>query len=751
MRIAPITLLVALTPLAAQNTSWFNFENRADLALATDPGGNVIAFGGDRGSPTSLLDDTWALTPNAGWGPRNPGSGPTARSGHALGFHSGGGPTPPRTILFGGSTSATAVSAQTWVYNGNNWSLLLPVNTPPARSGHGIASDIGRNVVLMFGGSGAASNLNDTWEWIGTNWIRRGLSGPSPSTRSGHAMVWSEDTGRVLMFGGNPALSETWEFDDAADAWVQRVTAPGNTPPGRSAAALAYDRFNRNVVLFGGRDAGGNVLNDTWVWDPLLAPNGGWRQRVPGFNPPARSGHSMAYDSTAQRVVLVGGVDSTQNTLENTYEWDGIIWSQRTFRPAARWTAPMAWDRERRVAILFGGEGRDDTWKLSSAGWSELSPAVKPPPRGHHAMGYDAARRRVVIFGGFAGGSSPYLQDTWEWDGINWSLNPTAASPPAVADPAMVYEESRQRLLLFGGGFPVARTFSNQTWAYDGTNWTQLFPNASPPARMAHGMTYDRRRARVVLFGGDNTSPLNDTWEWDGTTWQQANPATPPPARICHLAWSEARGRTLLFGVGSTTADTWEWDGTDWRLLSPLVSPIAREMGSLAYDEQDEVAYLWGGVRANAHLTDTWHHQSLLPARYRTRDAQNQLYGPGCPGSAGTPTLRVGVGERPWLGDTFTVYLSNVPTNPLAALGMGASQLVPAIPLGFLGMGSCLLHTNPIVFLPVSPSGTVTLTVPTDPGLVQSRFFQQAFVFDPPANQLGLTASDLAEATIGVR
>jgi hypothetical protein len=37
-------------------------------------------------------------------------------------------------------------------------------------------------------------------------------------------------------------------------------------------------------------------------------------------------------------------------------------------------------------------------------------------------------------------------------------------------------------------------------------------------------LAYDRRRDRVVLFGGRKGWPdgdLNDTWEWDGATWRR--------------------------------------------------------------------------------------------------------------------------------------------------------------------------------------------------------------------------------------
>ncbi|MHB8878486.1 MAG: hypothetical protein ACYC8T_32720, partial [Myxococcaceae bacterium] len=39
------------------------------------------------------------------------------------------------------------------------------------------------------------------------------------------------------------------------------------------------------------------------------------------------------------------------------------------------------------------------------------------PARYGHALAYDAARQRVVLFGGL---DSAYLTDTWEWDGTTW-------------------------------------------------------------------------------------------------------------------------------------------------------------------------------------------------------------------------------------------------------------------------------------------------------------------------------------------
>jgi hypothetical protein len=74
-------------------------------------------------------------------------------------------------------------------------------------------------------------------------------------------------------------------------------------------------------------------------------------------------------------------------------------------------------------------------------------------------------------------------------------------------------------------------------------------------------MVYDEVRQRVVLFGGYAGQHMNDTWEWDGATWLQRNPAASPPARGNHaMVYDAARGRVVLFGGGaglSYLGDTW--------------------------------------------------------------------------------------------------------------------------------------------------------------------------------------------------
>jgi hypothetical protein len=49
--------------------------------------------------------------------------------------------------------------------------------------------------------------------------------------------------------------------------------------------------------------------------------------------------------------------------------------------------------------------------------------------------------------------------------------------------------------------------------ATEHTDWVQLFPQQSPPAREQMGMAFDELHQQTVMFGGlDGKTLLNDTW-----------------------------------------------------------------------------------------------------------------------------------------------------------------------------------------------------------------------------------------------
>jgi hypothetical protein len=410
---------------------------------------------------------------------------------------------------------------------------------------------------------------------------------------------------------------------------------------------MAFDAMQGMAVLFGG--SGTSDFGDTWLWDGAM-----WTQASPMTAPSARGATAMVYDSARGVTVLFGGVHGS-TLYGDTWEWNGTNWIQMfpmTSPPAREWDQ-MAYDSARGVTVLFGGGGLTDTWEWNGTNWTQRLPAASPPIRNYFAMTYDSARGVTVLFGG-QGGPPNYdaLNDTWEWDGTNWSQQMPAASPPGGPYPLMVYDSTRQVNVLFGED-------SGETWEWDGTNWTQQTPVASPSNRAGQGMTYDSARGVMIVFGGLGISAnalQSDTWEWpicttaneadgggadaavdagqlvnggmdggaeddggsmtdagneadagqrdaggpDGSAfnWSKIVPTTVPPPRYGHaMVFDSMRGVTVMFGGYDTDVlnDTWEWDGSNWAQLMPMTNPPGRYQHALAFDSQRGVTVLFGG------------------------------------------------------------------------------------------------------------------------------------------------------------
>lgn len=188
---------------------------------------------------------------------------------------------------------------------------------------------------------------------------------------------------------------------------------------------------------------------------------------------------------------------------------------------------------------------------------------IGPRPRIAHAMVFDVTRQRVVLFGGTTLAGS-HFGDTWEWDADSWT-QVQDIGPSARAFHAMAYDNVRRRVVLFGG--QNATGIEGDTWEWDGENWTQV-ADSGPAARSRHAMTFDSTRQRVLLFGGQAAAgTMNDTWEWDGDEWVQQADSGPSPRINPAMAYDSVRNRVVLFGgatAGVGLGDTWEWDGEAW-------------------------------------------------------------------------------------------------------------------------------------------------------------------------------------------
>jgi N-acetylneuraminic acid mutarotase len=269
----------------------------------------------------------------------------------------------------------------------------------------------------------------------------------------------------------------------ASNTWTD-LKPVGDLPPARTGHSMVYDSASGRVILFGGFGDLDN-LDDTWAYDPTANT---WTDLRPvGELPPARNGHSMVYDSASGQVILFGG----QGLLGDSWTQFNDTW---TYDPAA------------------------NTWtRLTPTG--DLPPAELVP-----YMVYDSASGKVILFGGNGANDAYYVNDTWAYDPTanTWTdLEPAASPPPELCSFSMVYDSASDKVVLFGGS--TGEVQSNDTWAYDPTanTWTDLKPVGDlPPVRELHSMVYDSASGQVILFGGVDrrwvVTDLNDTWAYGG-------------------------------------------------------------------------------------------------------------------------------------------------------------------------------------------------------------------------------------------
>lgn len=308
--------------------------------------------------------------------------------------------------------------------------------------------------------------------------------------------------------------------------------AGAQAPPKRAHHALIYDEERGRVLLTGGSSPyeSGDCcafFNDLWAFD-------GRRWTALPSSGAQMSGMRLAFDTRLKRVVSFGGYSNRQS-LSDLRALDGDTWTTLSQHDAMAAAEPgFVFDSRRGRFVAFGGsagrgQARGETWELDGTTWIKLA-AASPPARQAHAMVFDERRGRTVVFGGIGGGTPPTppptFGDLWEFDGERWHQIVAANGPSPRHSAGVAYDSKRGHIVLFGG--IGADGMLGDTWSWDGREWKKLADAsaAGPEPRAMGYLAYDRRRDRIVLFGGRKGWPndLNDTWEWDGARWNQPRP-----------------------------------------------------------------------------------------------------------------------------------------------------------------------------------------------------------------------------------
>lgn len=246
----------------------------------------------------------------------------------------------------------------------------------------------------------------------------------------------------------------------------------------------------------------------------------------------------------------------------------------------------------------------------------------------------------------------------------------------------------------------------------------------SPPP-LPPGVAYDRMAANESYAIATRTDGTAVSWDMAMPNQRRTVPALPPGVAYVDVA---AYGGTMflrrsdgqLATIGYTT--------------SPDYTPPPLDPGT----SYTAVAAGWGIAIALVGAEGTY-----------------QTFASGCGGSR--PATRLVPRDTPRIGHRLPLNLLDLPLD-IAFLCFAWSPTrigsVPTpIPLAPLGMPGCFGNVPPDAVVPVAGANntaTFTITVPRQPALVGLRFYNQAFVPDPLANNpVGAVVSDACVAKIG--
>lgn len=545
-------------------------------------------------------------------------------------------------VLFGYDGTYLADVQQLPLSGPADWSPLMASGTPPVpRIDFGAVYDPVGDRVLLFGGFDGTGTLyrNDVWELTlsGTPaWHLLATAGTPPSARSGSRIVLDAANHRLLMFGGANAsgyLNDVWALSLSGTPTWTPVATVGTTPGGRADQVLAWDEAGQKLLVFAGFNATTSFA-DLWSLDFSLATPQWTRLHngLTGVRPGAGLGQAGFWDPVRGELV-VQGFDGTEEG--NAYRWQAgtgwTAWYEVGTYPPSRQGHAGAYVAAHRQLVFFGGGSssyENDTWALdldaADRAWLPVADAgPRPPARRLHAAALDAARDRLLVFGGYDGS---FRNDTWATPlggPTDWAaLAPAGAPPTPRCDLAMAVDPVGDRLIVFGGydGFTPPANRVGDLWQLSlggSPAWSPLAATGSPPtARSGHRFAYDPSRQRLVMFGGYDTQMLNDVW----VLGLGANPAWTPlavsggaPAARADMVvtYDPALDRLLVFGGydGSLVFnDLWELrflPSPSWHQLSTGEVPGAY-LSFGAWDPMRMEFLTHGGQNSAGRLQDTW-------------------------------------------------------------------------------------------------------------------------------------------------
>jgi hypothetical protein len=244
---------------------------RSRTCAAFDPvDGRLIVRGGRANG--SMLNDgvTWALDVATSAWTQLDTEGPPGLVGCAMAFVA-----EDRAMYHFGGGSGSGWSNELWRFDleTDQWYAVSVEGTSPP-PGYDMTLAVREGTLLLFGGGvgvggdGIFGSDVFTFDVASARWSLLEASGPRPEGRRGHWMLLSDDGQRILIGGGEGAetsLEDLWLFDRERATW-QDLTPAGDIPRGRGTFATALPGpGDATITVFSGITAPvGNPSEEGW-------------------------------------------------------------------------------------------------------------------------------------------------------------------------------------------------------------------------------------------------------------------------------------------------------------------------------------------------------------------------------------------------------------------------------------------------------------------------------------------------------
>jgi hypothetical protein len=380
-----------------------------------------------------------------------------------------------------------------------------------------------------------------------------------------------KSTGRALVIAGLALLTAIVGIAVSGGIAIGRRSASVPEAPSPVAAQPAADET----------PAAAPKVRASWT---QIAPT------APGQGPGTKNlWQSMVYVPEREGMVLYGGQGDASTPRTHAALTSLWLWKDGRWEPlegtdvgsslGVRTAGGMVYDEDRNLLLRYGGlkhpentnrvQNRQDLWVGNPDGTTkdfvEFQDPTQPTSRSYHGMAWDPSRRAVAVVGGLKNSfnldvkTKPRYSNAVHYRAAdNWETLKLDEGPSPRARHALGYDRKRKRLVLFGGR---AGKNMNDLWELKGTTrWKEIdfkFEGETPPGDAdgflnGASFVFNTEIQELILHGGEAAGkPLRRTYLYDGTRFKEIA-ATGPRADYSAFAWDPKRKVAVLHGPDGT-------------------------------------------------------------------------------------------------------------------------------------------------------------------------------------------------------